>query len=100
MNEFEKLLSELQRRSAAEKLIVYGIKRVGAGERVREVSVCIVADCADKQALLNSLYLDIESEIAFDLLVYTPSEWAELSADPQSYASRIAEKGQIYGETE
>lgn len=79
-------------------MIVYGLKREGAGDRVRDVNVCVVCECEDKRMLERRLYLDIESEISFDVILYTPDEWAALLDDPQSYASRIAEKGREYGE--
>ena len=96
MNELSGILAEIRRISNAERLVVYGVKR--EGERVRDVDVCVIADTADKDALAHRLYLEIDSDISFDVLIYTPQEWSALLADPQSYASRIAEKGQAYGE--
>lgn len=98
MDELRALLDEIGRISQPERLIVYGLKREGAGERVRDVNVCVVCDCEDKRMLERKLYLGIESEISFDVIIYTPDEWAALLRDPQSYASRIAEKGREYGE--
>lgn len=98
MDELKAVLDEIRSISNAENLIVYGLKREGASERVRGVSVCVIADTDDKTALESRLYLEIESDIAFGVLIYTPSEWERLLSDPQSYASRIAEKGRAYGE--
>lgn len=98
MEELRSVLGEIRRISGAEKLVVYGMKREGAGERVRDVNVCVIADTADKAALERRLYLEIESDLAFDVIIYTPAEWEALTRDPQSYASRIAEKGREYGE--
>ncbi len=98
MEELHRLLSEIVRLSGAEKLIVYGLKREGAGDRVRDVDVCVIADCEDKRLLERRLYLELESDISFDVILYTPEEWERLSADPQSYASRIAAKGREYGQ--
>ncbi len=98
MDELRALLSGIGRLSGAEKLIVYGMKREGAGDRVRDVDVCVVADCEDKRSLERRIYLELESEISFDVIIYTPEEWAALTADPQSYASRILAKGKVYGE--
>lgn len=98
MDELRQLLDEIGRISQPEHLIVYGLKREGAGDRVRDVNVCVVCDCEDKRMLERRLYLDIESEISFDVILYTPDEWTALLDDPQSYASRIAEKGREYGE--
>ena len=98
MDELKEVLAEVRRISRAERLIVYGLKREGAGERIRGVKVCVVADTRDKDALERELYLGIDGDVALDVLVYTPSEWETLLRDPQSYASRIAEKGREYVE--
>lgn len=98
MEELRAVLEEIRNISEAENLIVYGLKREGASDRVRGVSVCVIADTDDKTTLESRLYLEIESDIAFNVLIYTPAEWERLLLDPQSYASRIAEKGKEYGE--
>lgn len=98
MDELKEVLAEVRRISRAERLIVYGLKREGAGERICGVKVCVVADTRDKDALERELYLGIDGDVALDVLVYTPSEWETLLRDPQSYASRIAEKGREYVE--
>lgn len=96
MNELSTVLAEIRRIANAERLVVYGVKH--EGEHVRDVDVCVIADTDDKDALAHRLYIEIDSDIAFDVLIYTPQEWSMLLADPQSYASRIAEKGRAYGE--
>ena len=98
MDELKAVLEKIKSISNAENLIIYGLKREGLGDRVCGVSVCVIADTTDKTALESRLYLEIESDIAFGVLIYTPSEWERLLCDPQSYASRIAEKGREYGE--
>lgn len=96
MNELGIVLGEIRRIAGAERLVVYSVKQEGG--RVSGASICVVAATDDKDTLAHRLYLEIDSDISFDVLIYTPEEWSALLADPQSYASRIAEKGQAYGE--
>lgn len=97
MEEVKRVLSEIKRISSAEDMIVYALKREGTSDRVRGVNVCVIADTTDKTALEREIYLEIESDLAFYVMIYTPDEWENLLLDPQSYASRIAEKGREYG---
>ncbi|MCL2084486.1 MAG: hypothetical protein FWH06_04415, partial [Oscillospiraceae bacterium] len=57
--------------------------------------LCVVADADDKESVEHMIYLDAECDISYNLLLYTPDEWAELTLDPQSYASRIVQKGTV-----
>ena len=79
------------------KVILFNVKRSGSG-RIRGFKVCIVAETAKKELLEKRIYLDIDCEIPFDVLVYTPTEWAELTKQKNSFANRIMQEGTcVYG---
>ena len=43
----------------------------------------------------NKLYLNIDSELPFDILVYNQAEWDNLLKDEMSFASRINSLGRF-----
>ena len=79
------------------KVILFNIKRSPDGEE-KSFKVCIVIDTDDKIGVEKRIYLDIDSEIPFDVLVYTPQEWDGLLLEKHSFAKRITQEGTyVYG---
>ena len=73
-------------------IILYGCKRSLSGA-VNDADLCIVASIGNKSELEREIYLSVHSDISFDIILYTPEEWETLTADTQSFAHRILEKG-------
>ena len=76
-----------------EIILMYGRKRDVSSGQVNDVDLCVVAATDNKDTLQNQIYLLIDSDISFDIIIYTPEEWDTLSVDTQSFAHRIEEKG-------
>lgn len=74
-------------------IIVFGQKSHVNSDVIRDVSLCVVIDTDDKETLENSIYMSVDLDVSFNLLIYTPDEWNALMRDPQSYAFRIVKKG-------
>lgn len=61
--------------------------------------LCIIADVSDKAAAEHGVYLGVDSEVPFDIVLYTPDEWQRHKANAESFACRVCESGRlIYGE--
>jgi predicted nucleotidyltransferase len=95
LEEYEKVLEQLREMIGPRKIILYGTKRDLATGAVNDIDVCLVVNTEDKTALEHELYLAVDSEISFDLIIYTPEEWETLTADHQSFAHRILQKGTV-----
>ena len=64
--------------------------------KLKSLSFCIVVpECEDKNALMQRLYLAIESNVSVNLTLYTHDEWTELLKDPSSYAAWIGRRGRV-----
>lgn len=74
------------------RLILFSVKRNLSGDE-QGFKLCVVLPVQDKAETEKRIYLDIESEIPFDVLVYTPEEWEQLQGDAGSFARRIEEEG-------
>lgn len=92
-----RLCGQLQRQYHPQKILVFHQKSGGAGE-VTSFKVCLVVDTPDVMQLEREIYLSVESEIPFDVLVYTPAEWERLKKEAGSFASHINESGAVYHE--
>lgn len=95
MEAYEKVLEQLRELIDPRKIILYGTKKDVATGTVNDIDICLVVVTKDKASLERELYLAIDSEISFDLILYTPEEWETLTADRQSFAHRIMEKGTV-----
>ena len=89
------ICDEIKRLFDVEKIIVFSIKRCEKTDCVTDVDVCVITNVlpADRNAWLKKAYLEIDSEIPFDLFLYTPDDWESLTRSDSSFASRIARKG-------
>ena len=77
-----------------EKLIVFGIKRKENDLSVTDVDIAVISEVQScKNEWLKKAYLEIDSDIPFDLFLYTPEEWDISVKDSASFASRIMRKG-------
>lgn len=57
--------------------------------------LCVVGDFADKCEAERDMYLSIDSEVPYDLLLYTPGEWLRLCDSVDSFARKIHQTGQV-----
>ena len=81
--------------SKAQKLFFTAQRLDVATGDVKDIDVCLVVETENKAELERELYLAIDSDVSFDIIIYTPSEWEVLIPDAQSFAHRILEKGTV-----
>ena len=72
--------------------MLFNVKHSPNGE-VKGFKLCVVMETADKAGDEKRIYLDIDSDIPFDVLVYTPREWDALLLEQHSFANRIMREG-------
>ena len=82
------------------KIILFSTKHSISG-RMKSFKLCLIMDTQDKAGLEKNIYLAIDCDIPFDVLVYTPDEWRSLTREPGSFANRIKKEGTyVYGSEE
>lgn len=80
-------------------VILYGEKHALATGEIKSLDFCIILPEVDKPSLTHKLYLAIESDIPFQVLLYSCREWQTLIQDATSYATAIRKKGTVlYGQ--
>lgn len=88
----EGIVPELVRLCGPEEVILYNARTSPAG-RLTSVKLCVIVPGGDVRAVEHELYLRLDADIPFDLLVYSRAEWERLLADRLSFASRIRDTG-------
>ena len=87
-----KICDEVVRLLKPQKIILFSVKDGTIG-KPSSFKLGVIADVANTRAAESLVYLNVDSDIPFDILVYKNDEWNTLLQDPHSFASRIAEKG-------
>ncbi len=59
----------------------------------------VVIGSGDKTACEKALYSQVESDLLFDIVVYTKSEWDEFVKKPFSFADKVSQKGSVVYES-
>ncbi len=59
------------------------------------VKLCVIIPGGDSQETECRLYMELESDLPFDLLVYTQEEWKRLLDTKLSFAQHIRETGRL-----
>ena len=91
--EIESLKEKIIKTADPELIILFGEKKHLESEKIREVNLCVVVAESDCSGIEKKIYLNVESEIVFNILVYSHDEWQHLKADHTSYVSSIIKKG-------
>lgn len=98
INEINIIKEQIVSHYSPSKIILFGSQAKGAVTRKSDIDLCIIKDTENKRELLTDMYLNIESNKPFDLILYTEAEWSQHVNDTTSFAYLINKKGTvIYG---
>ena len=76
------------------RVFIYNRRENHRGQ-VTGFKLCIIADTPDKAAAERDIYLGFDSDVPFDVLIYTPEEWEQITRQEASFAKKIIETGLI-----
>ena len=94
----EKIVEQFMDQYNLHKLLLFGSYAKGKSTKRSDIDLCVVAETDNKRSLLTDMYVNIESDKPFDILLYTPSEWDSCKEDHTSFAYIISKEGVvIYG---
>lgn len=77
------------------KLLLFGSQAKSTAKPNSDIDICVIKETTNKRELLSDMYMNIESNMPFDLLLYTPDEWAECITDATSFAYVINKEGVV-----
>ena len=66
--------------------------------KLRSSKLCLVGRIEDKKKMLTRIFDEVDSEIPYDILLYTDEQFEELKNSSDAFASRVNQKGRVrYG---
>ena len=90
----QSLCCQIIRLAAPQRIILYNQKQSPAGD-LSSVKLCVIVPEGDSRQWEHDLYMQLETDLPFDLLVYTRQEWRQLLAADLSFAARIDKTGRV-----
>ena len=102
VNDFNKEIDSIKKQIIEKyypkEIILFGSVAKGIFREHSDIDLCIIMDTTNKRELLTNMYVDIESNIPFDLVLYTIEEWNNCINDKSSFAYSTINTGvKIYG---
>lgn len=95
--EIAHVVDSIAKRFHPQKIYMFSNKR-GAGGRPASFKLCIVLDSTDMGETEREIYLTVESEVPFDLVLYKPRQFDELLTRKGSFAQKVVGTGVLlYG---
>ena len=93
------LRDEIVRLLRPERIILFNRKQNTQGT-LTAVKLCVVIPAGDTGEAEQKLYMSLDLDMPFDILVYTREEWDRLVATPLSFAGRIRQTGSVLYEAD
>lgn len=91
-SEIEYVARRIQEIADVKKMMLFHKKNNVVGD-LSGFKICAVIETIDKNMLEMRIYRDIESEVPFDVVIYTPDEWQVLSKESGTFANKVAKTG-------
>lgn len=89
----ENLKQQIVKRYNPVDIILFGSYAKGVIRKASDVDLCIIIDTDDKRKLLQDIYMTIESELDFDVIIYTQDEWARYKTDSSTFGYIVFRTG-------
>ena len=93
------LRDEIVRLLRPERIILFNRKQNTEGG-LTAIKLCVVIPEGDAKQAEQQVYMELDAEIPFDILVYTQAEWERLLSIPLSFAGRIRQTGSVLYEAD
>lgn len=94
----DNIVSQIVEKFKPRLVVLFGSQVKGTATDRSDIDICVVIKTDNKRKLLTEMYYEIDSEVPFDLLVYTPEEWRECIKDKSSFAYKLKTEGAVlYG---
>ena len=77
---------------APSRIYLYN-QRMGTCGQTSGFKLCVILATQDKAKVERDIYLHIDCEVPFDVIVYTPEEWEALQNRDCSFARKIKQTG-------
>lgn len=96
-DEISKVVNSIVEQFGPTKIYIFSNKR-GEKGKTAGFKLCVILKCDDRCEMEQKIYLGVESEVPFDIVLYSPEDWNALCESKGSFAQKIAKTGVlVYG---
>lgn len=88
----QQLVNDITELSHPEQIYIFSVK-VNMRQEVTSFKLCVVANVESKVQLEQKIYLSLDCELPYDVVIYTVDEWKAFTNNSLSFAHSIMEKG-------
>ena len=93
----EETVNKIAELFSPSKIIEYNTK-YGMDGRLLSFKLCIVGKIPDKRRMLTRIFDEVDSDIPYDVLLYTDEQFEQLKDSSDAFASRVNQRGRLrYG---
>ena len=100
MPDYNKILEgikdQLIQKFQPSKIILFGSVAKGTFRETSDIDLCVIQDTNNKKTLLTDMYVEIESDIPFDIVLYTNEEWSRCEYDRSAFAYQIKKQELLF----
>ncbi len=57
--------------------------------------ICIITQSQNKLEIEKKIYKSVDSDVPFDVVLYTIDEWEKLKSNDNSFANKILKRGKV-----
>lgn len=75
------------------EIYLFGSYAKGVVTQHSDIDICVIIDTDNKRQLTQKIYLEVESDMDFDIVIYTPLEWEKYKEDKATFANIINSTG-------
>ncbi|MBP0979137.1 MAG: hypothetical protein J6C55_00605 [Oscillospiraceae bacterium] len=86
------ILKEIKNLTNPDKLILFH-RKVGSSKKTLSFKICIILNIKNKLEIEKNIYKNIDSDIPFDVIIYTQEEWETLKSKKHSFVNKILKTG-------
>lgn len=98
IDEVEKIKEQIVNMYSPRKIILFGSIAKKHIKITSDIDICVIIETNDKRELLKDMYLKIECDKPYDIVIYTPEEWEKSHKNTSSFVYNIYKEGVvIYG---
>ncbi|MCL2034455.1 MAG: hypothetical protein FWG94_06955 [Oscillospiraceae bacterium] len=72
--------------------------KLGSKGKTAGFKLCVIIECEDRDEIQREIYRSIDCEVPYDIVLYTPEEWSELTKRKGSFAQKVFETGALVHE--
>ncbi len=97
MKDISALCAQIVEMLHPEKVILFS-RKIHVNGKTSSFKLCVVADVPDEQEAQRNIYVGLDCDIPFDVVVYRPERFEKLLQSEGSFAQQIDRTGRvIYG---